>query len=111
MELRFNWLSQGDIEIKQQLLNYFRQQEKTLLSNALSTQLPVLLNHLQSDKGNLTTHTAQVLKVGKHEVRVEINEQVNGVSETAPARPDSQSNNSWIWWIIGIIILLFFLNK
>jgi hypothetical protein len=111
MESRFNWLAQGDVETKQKLLNYFRQQEKNLLSTALSTQLPVLLNHLQSDKGNLTTHTAQILKVGKHEVRVEINERVNGISETAPARPKESSDSSWIWWIIGAIILLIIFNK
>lgn len=111
MESRFNWLAQGDVETKQKLLNYFRQQEKTLLSTALSTQLPVLLNHLQSDKGNLTTHTAQILKVGKHEIRVEINERVNGVSEAAPARPKESSDNSWLWWVIGVIILLIIFNK
>jgi len=111
MESRFNWLSQGDVETKQKLLNYFRQQEKSLLSKALSTQLPVLLNHLQSDKGNLTNHTAQILKVGKHEVRVEINERVNGISETAPARPKEPSDYSWVWWVIGAIILLIIFNK
>lgn len=111
MESRFNWLSHGDVETKQKLLNYFRQQEKSLLSTALSTQLPVLLNHLQSDKGNLTTHTTQILKVDKHEVRVEINERVNGISETAPARPQEPSDYSWVWWVIGIIIVLILLNK
>ena len=30
MEARFKWLSQGDVGIKQQLLNHFRQQEKFL---------------------------------------------------------------------------------
>ena len=111
MESRFNWLSQGDIETKQKLLNYFREQEKSLLSTALSTQLPILLNHLQSDKGSLTTHTAQILKVGKHEVRVEINDRINGISETSPTRPQESDNNDWIWWVIGVIILFIYFNK
>lgn len=112
MEARFNWLSQGDVSVKQQLLNYFRQQEKLLLSEALRTQLPVLLNHLNREKGTFTTHGTQVLKVGKHEVRVVVNESVNGISETAPVRPTEEGNYSWIWWSIGIIyILALLLNQ
>lgn len=111
MEARFNWLSQGDVGIKQQLLNHFRQQEKALLSEALRTQLPVLMNHLRSEGGKLTTHAAQVLKVGKHEVRVVFNERVNGVTDTTPARPIEQANSNWIWWVIGIVVLLWFLSK
>ncbi len=111
MRSRFNWLSQGDIEIKQKLLNYFQQQQKELLSSALSTQLPVLLNHLRSGKGDLTNYTAQILKVGKHEVRVEINKRVNGISETAPKKLQQKSVNSWIWLVTGIIILLVIFSK
>lgn len=111
MEARFNWLSQGDVTVKQQLLNHFRQQEKALLSEALRTQLPILISHLNSEKGNLTTHAAQVLKVGKHEVRVVVSEGVNGVSETAPLRTSDPSNYSWIWGVVGIIFVLWLLSK
>lgn len=111
MESRFNWLSQGDVGVKQQLLNHFRQQEKQLLSEALRTQLPVLLDHLNSEKGNLTTHTAQVLKVGKHEVQVIISDRVSGVSDTAPPRPVEGSGYNWIWWVAGVIFVLWLLSK
>ncbi len=111
MEARFDWLSQGDVGVKQQLLNYFRRQEKLLLSEALRTQLPVLLNHLHSEKGNLTTHSTQVLKVGKHEVRMVVNERINGISETAPARLVEEGSYSWIWWSIGIIYVLWLLSQ
>lgn len=111
MEARFNWLSQGDVGVKQQLLNHFRQLEIQLLSDALRSQLPVLLNHLNSEKGNLTTHTAQVLKVGKHEVQVIVNDRVSGVSESAPAKPSERSDYSWVWWVAGIIFILWLLSK
>ena len=110
MEARFHWLSQGDVGIKQQLLNYFRQQEKRLLSKALQTQLPVLMNHLNSEKGILTTHVEQALKVGKHEVQVVFSELVNGISETAPVKPAEKNNYSWIWGILGIIFVLWLLD-
>lgn len=111
MEARFRWLSQGEVGIKQQLLNYFRQQEKDLLSKALQIQLPVLMNHLNSEKGILTTHVTQVLKVGKHEVQIVFNEHVNGISETAPMRPGEKSDYSWIWWILVIIFVLWLLSR
>lgn len=109
IESRFNWLSQGDVGIKQQLLNYFRQQEKLLLSEALRTQLPVLLAHLNSEKGSLTNHVTQNLKIGKHEVFVTVDERVNGISETAPVR--KKSINIWLWLVIAIIVVLWLLNK
>lgn len=111
MEARFNWLSQGDVTVKQQLLNHFRQQEKALLSEALRTQLPILISHLNSEKGSLTTHAAQVLKVAKHEVQVVVIEGVNGISETAPLRTSDSSDYSWIWWVVGIIFALWLLSK
>jgi len=111
MEARFRWLSQGEVGIKQHLLNYFRQQEKDLLSKALQIQLPVLMNHLNSEKGILTTHVTQVLKVGKHEVQIVFNEHVNGISETAPMRPGEKSDYSWIWWILVIIFVLWLLSR
>lgn len=111
IEARFNWLSQGDIDIKEQLLNYFRQQKKLLLSDALQTQLPVLMNHLNSEKGTFTTHVEQMLNVGKHEVHIVFNKLVNGISETAPVVPYKKSNYSWIWWIIAIIFVLWLLSR
>jgi len=111
MDARFNWLSQGDVKIKQQLLNYFRQQEKALLSEALRTKLPVLMNHLHSEKGNLTTYISQVLNIGKHEVRVEFDRRVNGITDVNPIRTIKEGNYGWIWWIVGMIFLLWLLNK
>ena len=111
MEARFNWLSQGDVEVKQKLLNYFRQQEKLLLAEALRSQLPILKSHLNSDKGSLTTHAAQVLKVGKHEVKVVITEGVDGITETAPRIKSGDSDYSWIFWVLGIIFVLWLLGQ
>ena len=111
MEARFDWLSHRDVGVKQRLLNYFRQQERLLLSKALRTQLPILMNHLNSEKGTLTTHVAQILKVGKHEVQIIVNERIHGISEIAPGILGVERDYSWIWWIIGIIILLWLLIR
>ena len=39
---RFSWLSDGDVKAKEDLLNYFRQLEKTLLSEKINSELPIL---------------------------------------------------------------------
>ena len=56
-EARFKWLSAGDVRVKQQLLNFFRHKEKTLVQEALRTHVPVLLDHLRKDASN---HTQQI---------------------------------------------------
>lgn len=112
MEARFNWLSQGDVGIKQKLLNYFRQQEKHLLSEGLRLQLPVLIDNLKSKNGEFTTHAKQILVIGKHEVKIIFNKQVNGISEISPVSTFENLDFSWIWWvIIGIIFIYWLYSK
>lgn len=109
METRFNWLAQGDVSVKQQLLNHFRALEKDLLTRALQTQLPLLQAQF-SNHAAMTTGAAQVLCVGKHELRIEVNPRVTGVSETRPPPPRSAADLAWLWWLIGIGIVLVAMN-
>ena len=111
LEKRFDWLAQGDVGLKQQLLNLFRQKEKQLLAHAIRTHLPVLKRHLISEKGKLTTHMEQTFEIGKHKIRVEMNNQFSGISEIRPAKQAKQDNNNWIWWVILIIVSLIVLNQ
>ncbi len=109
MESRFNWLAHGDARIKQQLLNYFRQRQKELLAVELDNKLPILLHHLNSSAGALTTHLAQVLEVGKHRVTVTVDERVNGISETAPVYEPKREGNRWLWWVAGGFLVICFM--
>jgi len=111
MESRFSWLSQGDIEVKQKLLNHFRNKDRHLLSEALRIQLPILLEHLRSEEGELTTHVAHVMKVEKHEVRIIVDKRVSGITEIAPKTPTQQDSSSWFWWVVGIIFVLWLIAK
>jgi len=91
MEARFKWLSQGDVAIKQELLNHFLDQEKSLLSEGLRQQLPVLLSHLRSEEGKATNFAFQTLIIGKHEIKIELNRNVTGVTCDAPSRRSTQA--------------------
>lgn len=112
LERRFSWLSQGDVNIKQQLLNHFRQQEKTLLSVVLQIKLPLLINHIK-EAGGLTTHAMQALNVGKHEVKVLIQDEINGITDVRPEGHSDNGNGIYVFWgfLIGIGALLLFLAK
>ena len=111
MEARFNWLSQGDVDIKQQLLNHFIQQEKLLLSEALRTKLPILMDHLNSKEGKLTTSIKQSLIIGKHEVCIVVDDNVNGITDIAPMKKSESNVTGWIIGIILFALFIWFRNK
>jgi len=43
---QFQWLSSGDVGVKQQMLNHLQDLEKRLVVEAARQQLPVMLEHL-----------------------------------------------------------------
>lgn len=107
LEKRFSWLCQGDVNIKQQLLNHFRQQEKKLLSEVLETKLPILIRNIQGAAGELAVHTKQTLNVGKHEVQIIISDNNNGITERSPADLEETKDFSGIWWFLAIGVMLW----
>jgi len=94
------------------LLNHLRSQERALVAEGARLQLPVLTEHLRSDTDGLTTRAAQMLRIGKHEIELLIDKTASGVSleDWAPPQQVSSSTSdnegcSWIFWVIGAIIL------
>ena len=56
LERRFNWLSAGDVSVKQELLNHFRSKERQLLSEGARIQLPAMLAHMRDDIAGRTSN-------------------------------------------------------
>jgi len=116
MEARFHWLSAGDVEVKQHLLNHIRGLERKLVSDAARLQLPVMIEHLKSNVGDLTHRMAQTLKVGKHELELLIDRDFEGVAleewkpDSTPARP-STSGNGWVFWLIVVAAIIYWLSR
>jgi len=46
---RFQWLSGGDVNVQQQLLNHLMEIEKTAAVNATAQHVPVFLKHIQAE--------------------------------------------------------------
>ena len=114
LERRFNWLSSGDIEVKQTLLNHLRVMEKAMVINALRGQLPILVDHLKSSEGRFTHRLAQIAKVGKHELEILLDRNSAGVrmEETtgqAFVRAPLKQRFVLLWAVvlIGIVFLIW----
>jgi hypothetical protein len=119
IEKRFDWLSDGDVGTKQQLLNYFRGKEKKLAEEAMNTHLPVLLDHLESENSSFTKQLSHILEVGKHKVTISFSKEAEGISETPPkySRPTYSSTSSstddnygWLGWLL-LVCFLFYLSS
>jgi hypothetical protein len=120
LERRFEWLSAGDVNVKQQLLNHFQQMEKSLVVEGARAQIPVMLEHLRSDASRHTHRLAQVLRIGKHELEILVDRDSSGVvlmepsvleRASAAVAPAGASRFWWIWWLIAGAALLYLLSR
>ena len=115
LERRFNWLSAGDIHMKQELLNHILRMENTLAVEVIKSQLPVMLEHLNSTDGQHTHRLAQVLKVGKHELEILVDKHAQGLKLEEPSvavravLASSSGSYVWIWWLMGFAGLVYVL--
>jgi hypothetical protein len=111
LEQRFSWLSAGDVQVKQQLLNYFRQKEKTLVVETARAKVPVMLEHLLTDDGRHTHRLAEILRIGKHELEITVDRKSSGVTLLEPSSLRSQAGNvPWFWVIVALLILWYYLS-
>ena len=119
LERRFNWLSAGDVRVKQDLLNHVQQAEKSLVVEGARRQLPVMLQHLRGSEGQHTHRLAQVLKIGNHELEVLVDktaagvqlEDVAEVSRKSSGVKSSRHGFGWIWWFVVWAVVLFLLVR
>ena len=119
---RFEWLSSGDVSIKQKLLNHLQQIEGQAVVHGANIQIPVLLQHFNSNDGKLTHSSAQEFYIGNHQIRLEfvrehsgitkgsiprIHNPVNKIRSKSNSDSVSKSDYSWIFWVVLAIIIFF----
>jgi hypothetical protein len=118
LERRFNWLSAGDVSIKQMLLSHIQEVEKTIVVEAVRAQVPVMLEHLRS-AGWHTGRLAQIARVGKYELELLMDKTVTGARMEEPSVPTRSlrrdTSKSYIFvvaiFIIAVVIFLIFLSR
>lgn len=115
LEHRFNWLSSGDVSVKQELLNYIRKTQKALAVEATRVQVPVMFDHLSSSQGQNTQRIAQILKIGKHELELLPDRKSTGVKLEDPwFNPYRGKSDGWGWiwpWLIFIGLIWWFASR
>jgi hypothetical protein len=88
---RFDWLSGGDVSVKEQLLNYFRRMEQELSAQSLQEKLPILQAQMQNN--SQSTGLARVtVTVHKHTFEISIDKRLG--SEFREGSPDPLTSNS-----------------
>lgn len=103
---RFAWLASGDVRVKEQLLNYFRQTEKQLLLEKLKLELPMLQRHMQSSPQTMQT-ARQTLSINKHNFDIWIeNGSGTAVREGRPYRTSSGRDGASVGFILFIVLVV-----
>jgi hypothetical protein len=117
LERRFEWLSAGDVNVKQQLLNHLQNMERDTILEGARIQVPVLTQHLKSNEGVNTNFVAQEISLGNHVVRLEFRRDHQGITEGAirPATGDRMSNQGagipiWVY-VAAAIVVLFLISR
>lgn len=114
---RFDWLSGGDIHVKEQLLNYFRNMEKETVISVIENHVGILKSQMQDQKA-ITHRASTSFCVGKHNLTIHINK---NIGEEIKEGNHSTFNESFggtsldgigkfIVWSLIIAIILFLIS-
>jgi len=105
---RFEWLSAGDVQVKEQILNHFREAERNLALTTLSEQMPILQRQMK-EQGQQTTSLRTKMSIYRHEIEVSIDRRLGGGFHEGPPRHSGSSGSGWAWLVMGVLALLAYL--
>ena len=102
LENRFNWLSSGDVAIRQMLLNHFLDEERNLIAADARTRTHIILKHFEQ-KGQWTETIRQEYIIGKHKLELFFDSRASGIQKGRPV-PTSQPQSSGCVVVVGAIL-------
>jgi hypothetical protein len=80
LENRFNWLSSGDVAVRQALLNHFLDQERNLIISDAFNRTQIFLKHFEQN-GEWTELITQSYTIGKHRIELFFDARASGIKE------------------------------
>jgi len=121
LQQRFQWLTMGDVNVQQQLMNHLLEMDKRQTVELTRLQIPTMLEHIRNHADH-THRLAQVLQIGKHKFEMLYDKNASGVTLANPtgtpgnkwqSRPAANDNTSWrwLWWVAGGLVLLWLLLR
>jgi hypothetical protein len=105
---RFEWLSAGDVKLKEQILNHFREAERKLALATLSEQMPILQRQMR-EHGQQTTSLRTKMSIHRHEFEVSIDRRLGEGFHEGPPRYSTSSESGWGCFIMGVLAVLAYL--
>lgn len=108
---RFNWLSAGDVQVKEALLNHFRQLDRKIAATSLREQLPVLQQQMHNYAGHTTSIKTSIV-IHNHSFEIAVDKGLgNSFREGRPQRVNPLGSNPTAIWLIvaAAVIFMFFL--
>jgi len=109
---RFKWLSAGDIEVQETLLNHFRSQQKKLIVSKLAQEVPVLQKQI-IENPDTTLHVKSELTIHKHTISIYVDPSEDDCVKEGVLTPrysNSNDSGSFSWgWLIFILFIIYVL--
>jgi hypothetical protein len=112
---RFEWLSSGDIRVKEELLNHFRKMEKNLVLSKIHEEVPILQKQIQDYAGQ-TISVRTKLEIHRNSVEIYVDDRLGdkfreGVPDKRPTASASLSLDRLIIAVIVVIVIFAIMTK
>lgn len=84
LKARFNWLSQSDVIVQKQLVDYFKDKKKSIELEELKSTLIMLSNKLQDFNGKYITGLEHSITISKNTVKIIFHKKARGIMYEKP---------------------------
>ena len=70
LRARFTWIANNDVQLAQELLNYFQRREYGAASRAVRMRVPLIIEKMNRLSGGLRGTATEEIRVGKHRLTI-----------------------------------------
>jgi len=108
MSIRFNWLSENNSKVTQELLSHIRKQEKELGERVIEQHVPILKEKFSGELKETTIRLSHIIEVGKQSVELRLQGEGSTIKvsdwySASTGSSGSAGGTPWLW-IIGLIV-------